>query len=219
MSSTILRVGLTGNIASGKSSVARWLVDFGCRVADLDAVAHECMRRGEATYDAVIRAFGDDILRTDGTIDRARLGAVVFADERARRLLEDILHPAIRERERRLVEQIAASYGSGIVVTEAALLYETGGADRYHRMVVVTAPDEIRLHRLEARGLTPAEARQRMASQMDQERKAQMADYVIDNSGSLEEAREKSRLLAGMLRRDLMRQMAGEPLGKPLAPP
>jgi len=213
--STILRVGLTGNIASGKSSVAGWLVEFGCRVVDLDAVAHALLQPGEPTHGAVTRAFGGDISRSDGTIDRARLGAVVFADADARKLLESILHPAIRRRERQLVDEIADSCESGIVVTEAALLYETGGATRYDRMVVVTAPDEIRLQRLQARGLPPDQARQRMASQMDQELKAQMADYVIDNGGSLAEARDKTRSLAGLLQRDLAKRVAGQPLARP----
>ena len=218
MSSTTLRVGLTGNIASGKSSIAQWLVEFGCRVVDLDAVAHACLRPAEPTYEAVIRAFGESILRSDGSIDRARLGAIVFADDEARKLLEDILHPAIREREDELVEEIADSCESCIVVTEAALLYETGGAGRYDRMVVVTAPDQTRLQRLQARGLAADAARRRMASQMHQDRKAQLADYVIDNSGTLAEARDKARRLAAMLQRDLAKRVAGEPLATPPAP-
>ncbi len=213
MATTVLRVGLTGNIASGKSTVAGWLADFGCRVLDLDAIAHDCLQPGKPTYDSVIEAFGSSVVRDDGSIDRSELGAVVFADEARRRALEGILHPAVREREQDLVAAAARPDGASIVVTEAALLYETGGADRYHRMVVVTAPDEVRLQRLQSRGLTVEQARRRMASQMDQQRKTDRADYVIDNGGSLEDARLETRSLADMLQRDLARHMAGEALG------
>jgi dephospho-CoA kinase len=209
---SILRVGLTGNIASGKSTVAGWLTELGCRTLDLDALAHASMQPGEAGHDAVIAGFGREISRDDGTIDRSALGAIVFADAAARRRLEEILHPLVRQREAELVASIASSHGAGIVVTEAALLYETGAADRYHRMVVVTAPEEVRRRRLEARGLSAAEAGRRMASQMPQEEKARKADYVLENDASLEEVQRKVRILAGLLRRDLVKHMAGEPL-------
>lgn len=213
MDTTILRVGLTGNIACGKSTVAAYLAELGCRVLDLDAIGHQCLLPGEPTQRKVVTVFGEAILLADGSVDRSALGRLVFGDTEARRRLEGILHPAIREREQQRVDEIAASSGSAIVVTEAALLYETGGNERYDRMVVVTAPDEVRLRRLEDRGLGTREARQRMGSQMEQDRKAELADYVLDNGGTLEEIQEVTRRLAGLLRGDLTRQMAGEPLG------
>jgi dephospho-CoA kinase len=214
---TILRVGLTGNIASGKSTVAGCLAEFGCQVLDLDALGHQCLLPGEPAHREVVDVFGEAILHADGTVDRRALGTLVFSAVEARRRLEAILHPAIREREQQRVEEIAASSGSGIVVTEAALLYETGAHERYDRMVVVTAPDEVRQRRLEDRGLSVYQANRRMASQMDQHRKAELADYVLDNGGTVEELSEATRALAGSLRRDLVKRMASEPLGP--APP
>lgn len=213
MPTTILRVGLTGNIASGKSTVAGYLAELGCEVIKLDAIGHQCLLAGEPTQRKVVTAFGEAILRADGSVDRRALGTLVFSNAEARRRLEGILHPAIREREQQRIDEIATSSGSGIVVTEAALLYETGAQDRYHRMVVVTAPDEVRLQRLEDKGLSTIEAEQRMASQMDQYRKAELADYVIDNGAALEEIQEVTRRLAGLLRSDLVRRVGGEPLG------
>lgn len=217
MPTTVLRVGLTGNIASGKSTVAGWLAEFGCRILDLDAIAHACLQPGEPTYDAVIETFGAAVVREDGSIDRSELGSVVFADEALRRVLEGILHPAVREREQALAAEAIRAGEAGIVVSEAALLYETGGADRYHRMVVVTAADDVRLQRLRSRGLSVEQARARMAAQMDQRRKAARADYVIDNTGSMDDARRKTQSLADHLHRDLTRRVAGKPLGEPPA--
>lgn len=212
MPTTILRVGLTGNIASGKSTVAGYLAELGCEVLDLDAIGHQCLLSGEPTQRKVVAVFGKAILHADGSIDRRALGTLVFSDAGARRRLEAVLHPAIREREQQRVDEIAASSGSGIVVTEAALFYETGADERYDRMVVVTAPDQVRLRRLRDKGLSTIAANQRMASQMDQYRKAELADYVLDNGGALGEIQEVTRRLGGLLRGDLVKQMAGEPL-------
>ena len=215
MSAAILRVGLTGNIAAGKSTVSARMKELGCRVLDLDAVAHECLQPGQPSHEAVVNAFGDEFLRRDGTVDRAKLGERVFADDQAREVLEGILHPAVRERERVFLQRLEESGEGGIIVTEAALLYETGGAERYHRMVVVVAPDESRLRRLRDRGLSAAQARQRMSAQMDQQRKARMADYVIDNDGTIEEVRAKAGALVERLQHDLQQHAAGQPLGTP----
>jgi len=211
---TILRVGLTGNIAAGKSTVAGWLRELGCHVLDLDAMAHDCLLPGEPTHRAVVAEFGSAIVRPDETIDREALGTMVFKDTAARRRLEAILHPAIREREQHRVDEIAAATGSGIVVTEAALLYETGAFERYERMVMVTAPDDVRRQRLEAKGLGADEAGRRMSSQMEQSRKAARADYVVDNGGTLDAAHQATRKLAGLLRRDLVKRMADQPLAE-----
>ncbi len=215
MAAAVLRVGLTGNIAAGKSTVSAYMKELGCRIVDLDTVAHACMLPGEPSHRAIVDAFGEEFLRPDGTIDRAKLGELVFADDEARTRLEEILHPAVRNRERELLERMATSAESGIFVAEAALLYETGGAERYDRMVVVTAPDELRLQRLVARGLSSGEARRRMSTQMDQDVKAEMADYVIANGGSISQAREKAREVVGLLWDDLERRKAGKPLGEP----
>ena len=213
MSSSILRVGLTGNIAAGKSTVAGWMVDFGCHVLDADKLGHQCLEPGEPTYDRVVEAFGATVVRDDGGIDRRALGAHVFGDDAARARLEEILHPAIRDKEQQHVDQIERTSAPAVVVTEATLLYETGSAERYQRMVVVTAPDDVRLDRLEERGLSADEARARMAAQMEQAEKAARADYVIDNGGTLEAGHEATRIVCEQLQLDLMRWMAGSALG------
>jgi len=203
VASTILRVGLTGNIASGKSTVAGWLSEVGCQVLDADRLSHECLRPGEATHERVVAAFGEAILVHDGTIDRRALGVLVFADAEARGRLEAILHPAIRDHEQRWAEEIARRVERAILVTEAALLYETGSASRYDRMVVVTAPDEIRLQRLVSKGLPADDARTRMGAQMPQKEKAARADYVINNGTTLESLRDATQQVAESLRTDL----------------
>jgi len=211
----ILRAGLTGNIAAGKSTVAGWMAELGCHVLDADRLAHECLAAGEPTYDAVLAAFADRreaIVRPDGEIDRAALGRIVFADDAARRRLEAILHPAIRDREAHRIEKIAARTDAAVVVTEAALLYETGGAARYHRMIVVTASDDVRLRRLQATGLDPDEARRRMDSQMPQDEKAARADFVVDNGGTLAATRQITEELVARLHEDLETLRAGTPL-------
>ncbi|MGD8330720.1 MAG: dephospho-CoA kinase [Acidobacteriota bacterium] len=210
--SNVLRVGLTGNIAAGKSTVAGWLEEVGCTVIDLDALGHGCLARDTPTYERVVELFGEAILDADGSVDRRALAAIVFGNAAARQDLEAILHPAIRALEERRVEEIVAASGSSIVVSEAALLYETGGAGRYHRMVVVTAPDDVRRARLHEKGMDQDEVTRRMRAQMAQEKKAALADYVIENGGSLEAAHQATRSLAGMLRRDLVKHLAGEPL-------
>jgi len=211
----VLRVGLTGNIAAGKSTVAGWLAELGCAVIDLDALGHHCLARDTSTYEQVVELFGEAILDGDGTIDRRALAAIVFANAEARRGLEAILHPAIRALEEHRVAEMIATSGSAIVVSEAALLYETGAATRYDRMVVVTAPDDVRRARLRDKGMDQDDATRRMRAQMAQEKKAALADYVIDNGGSLEATHQATRALAGMLRRDLVKHLAGKPLGPP----
>ncbi len=202
MAASILRVGLTGNIAAGKSTVAGWMAELGCHVIDLDRIAHDCLVAGQPTHARVVEAFGREVFAADGEIDRRELGAVVFADPEARQQLEDILHPAIREREEQEVEAWAATVESGIAVSEAALLYETGGAARYDRMVVVAAPEGTRLQRLIARGGTTEDARGRMAAQMNQQEKIEAADYVIDNDGSLDAARMATEAVVAKLFND-----------------
>lgn len=205
----ILRVGLTGNIAAGKSTVAAWLAEGGCNVIDADLLARECLEPGRPAHLEVVEAFGREILRPDGQIDRQALGRRAFSDRRARRRLEEILHPRIQEEEE---ARWAREDGDGIVVTEAALLYEAGAVHRYHRMVVVTAPEDVRLRRLLQEGLPEEQARERMAAQMEQAEKARRADYVVDNGGSLEATRSQVDRLLRRLGEDLQRLRDGEPL-------
>lgn len=208
----VLRVGLTGNIAAGKSMVAGWLDELGCHVLDADALGHACMAPGEPARAEVVEAFGDAVLDRDGAVDRGRLGRLVFADAEARRRLESILHPRIRQREEELVGRWAETVSRGIAVTEATLIFETGGASRYDRVVVVVAPDDVRLERLRERGMDADEARRRMAAQMDQAEKARRADYVVVNDGSRDDARDQVEVLLGRLEGDLSALERGRPL-------
>jgi dephospho-CoA kinase len=181
-------VGLTGNIATGKSSVARMLSDLGACVVDADAVAHEVMRPGGPAYGAVVAAFGPDILTPDGSIDRARLGAIAFRDPQAMRQLEAAVHPpTIAEVERRIARAEAP-----VVVVEAIKLIEAGMHRNYDALWVVTAPRSAQVARLVAnRGLSRDEAALRVDAQSPQEEKAAMADLVIANDGNLAELRQK----------------------------
>jgi dephospho-CoA kinase len=181
-------IGLTGNIATGKSEVGRILAGFGARVIDADLVAHETMRPGGPAYDEVVDGFGPEILRSDGAIDRARLGAIVFHDPDALRRLEAAVHPAVIAEVDRRIEQA----GEPIVVVEAIKLIEAGMHRSYHCLWVVTAPRSLQISRLmAARGLTRDEAILRVDAQPPQEEKAALADIVIVNDSDLGNLRDK----------------------------
>jgi dephospho-CoA kinase len=178
----VLLVGLTGGIGSGKSTVARMLADRGAVVLDADVLAREAVEPGTAGFDAVLGRFGEAVRSTDGSLDRARLAAIVFADDDARRDLEAIVHPQVRSR---IAEAVAAHADSdAVVVVDSPLLIETGGHGSFPVVVVVTAPDEARVARLAARGMGEADVRARMAAQMPLEEKAAHADVLLDNAGS-----------------------------------
>ncbi len=179
-------IGLTGNIATGKSTVARMLRDLGATVIDADRVAHEVMRAGTPVHRAVVEAFGPQVLRPDGEIDRARLGAMVFSDPQALARLEAIVHPAVLEE---VARRIAAA-PTLVVVVEAIKLIESGMAEGFDALWVTTCPFEEQVRRLMAdRGLTRQEAELRVRAQPPQEAKIARADIVISTDGSLEETR------------------------------
>ncbi len=200
------RVGLTGSIASGKSTVARRLKDRGIPVIDLDKVGHEVLRRRHEAFEPVIAEFGDDILGPDGEIDRKKLGAVVFHDPKARERLNRIMHPKIREEEARRVQAMADDRVPA-VVTEAALLTETGQKKRFDFFVVVGCDPEIQMARLRKRdGSTEKEARERINAQLSFEQKKAEADWVIDTSGEKEHTlAETDRLAEEILKRAALR--------------
>lgn len=182
----VLRVGLTGGIASGKSTVAAMFGEFGALVLDADAVVHGLLAPGGGAEQAVLERFGPDITGPTGAIDRARLGAVAFQDPTARRDLEAILHPRVRaEIARRLSDSSAA-----VAVIEAALLVETGSYREYDRVVVTRCDPEVQVRRLVARGgLGEADARRRLAAQTTNEVRERVADFVIDTGGTLDDTR------------------------------
>lgn len=189
---------LTGGIASGKSTVSRRLAELGAHVVDADVVAREVVEPGTPALAAIAEEFGGGVLTAEGALDRAALGAVVFADAERRRRLEAITHPAVKERSRSL---FAAADGPGeVVVYDVPLLAESRGADGFEAVVVVEAPASVRLGRLEElRGMPRAEAERRIAAQATDEERRALADHVIDSSGSLERTLEQTDALFAVL--------------------
>lgn len=206
---TILRVGLTGNIGAGKSTVGGLLDGPQFLVLDADRLGHGLLEQDEVRTEIVDR-LGTDILDAAGRLTRGALARRIFADDGARTQLESVLHPRIRAEEERRVA--AWGVAAGIAVTEAALLVETGGHRRYQRLVVVTAPDEIRLERLVRRGMESGDARKRMRAQMPQESKLECADYAVDNGGTLEQTTGQVATLRAALLEDLDALVAGAKL-------
>lgn len=194
------RVGLTGNVASGKSTVARVWADEGVPVLDADVLARQAVEPGSPGLREVAAAFGTEILHPDGTLDRGALRSTVFRDPVARGRLEAILHPRIAAlRDRWMAEQRAA--GSPLVVLEIPLLFEAGLEDTVDEIVLVDAPAEHRRARLEElRGLDPGEARRMMDAQMDPLLKRQRADHVLENAETVDRLRREALDLLGRLR-------------------
>lgn len=179
----MLRVGLTGSIGVGKSFVAGVLQELGCRVVDADQTAREVVLPGAPGLATVVATFGAEVLRDDGTLDRPKLGAIVFSDQNKRELLNSILHPYIMARQDELLREWEKDDPSGIGVVDAALMIESGGYKRFDKLIVVHCRPEVQLKRLiERDGLSESEARQRIAAQMPQEEKCKFADYLIDTS-------------------------------------
>jgi len=197
----MLRLGLTGGIASGKSAVAGMLRELGFPVLDADALAHRLMEPGQPAHDEVLREFGAEIAGADGRIDRAKLAAVVFADREKLERLNGIVHPRVLEEMQRQFAEWESRDTLGAAFVEAALIIEAG----YHKLldgVVVTwCKPEQQLERLLARGFSAEEARRRIAAQMPVEEKLRYATERIDCSGTLEETRKQVAALAAKLRR------------------
>lgn len=182
----MLRVGLTGGIASGKTAVADRLGVLGAVIIDADLLAREVVAPATPGLAAVVAAFGPDVLGANGSLDRAALGRLVFADDGARRRLEAIVHPLVRSEARRLEAEAATARPDAVIVQVIPLLVETGQADAYDQVVVVDVDPAIQLQRLvELRQMDPVEARQRIAAQASRPDRLAAADEVIDNSGSL----------------------------------
>ena len=182
-----MKVGLTGGIGSGKSEVAKLLAEHGAVVIDADALARQVVEHGTEGLAAVVDAFGKDVLRRDGSLDRERLGSVVFKDETLLRRLESIVHPLVGKRTAELMD---AALEDAVVIYDVPLLVEKDLAGAYDVVVVVDAPEEVRLERLEAtRAMSRDDARDRMAAQASREDRLAAADEVVDNAGSLDELR------------------------------
>jgi dephospho-CoA kinase len=195
---TDVKVALTGGVGSGKSTVAGLLAEHGAVIIDADAIAREVVEPGTPGDDAVVARFGPQVVKTDGTLDRAALAAIVFADDTARADLNGIVHPLVAARSEALM---AAAPEGAVVVYDVPLLVETGRGSEFDRVVVVAADERTRLARLASRGVAEADARARMAAQASDEQRRAVADEVIGNDGSLETLRrevgELWRRLAG----------------------
>ncbi|MCL6481703.1 MAG: dephospho-CoA kinase [Firmicutes bacterium] len=194
----MLRVGLTGGIACGKTTVARMFAALGLPVLEADSVAHTLLEPGQPAYAAVVAEFGPQVLRADGTVDRSRLGEIVFADRNRLERLNQLVHPGVREAiERWFLEQ--AGRGAQVAIVEAALLVEAGYHRQFDRLIVVWCRPEQQRERLLARGLSPSMIEQRIAAQWPLEEKLRLADDVVDCSGSLEQTQRQVEALATQL--------------------
>src|SRR5215217_8477570 len=189
----MLRVGLTGSIGVGKSFVASVFSELGCHVLDADQTAREVAMPGTPGLMAITEAFGEEILNADGTLDRKRLGAVVFADEAKRQRLNHILHPFIIARQDEILREWEAKDPKGIGMVDAALMIESGGYRRFDKLIVVHCRPEVQLERLMLRDkLSRDEAQRRINAQMPQEEKQKFADYLIDTSDGFDLARART---------------------------
>jgi dephospho-CoA kinase len=205
----LLKVGLTGGIASGKSVVGEMFVALGAHLIQADSIAHQLMQPGQAVYREVVRHFGEGILNPDGSVNRARLAEAAFGAPGGNtpsriQELNQIVHPAVIRRQEEWMGEIGRRDSRAIAIVEAALILEAGAAERFDRLVVVTCRPEQRIQRWAARiGVDEATARKeverRMAAQFPDEEKIKAADYVIDNSGSLDETQKQVSVVYGEL--------------------
>jgi dephospho-CoA kinase len=193
----MLKVGLTGGIATGKSLVGKMFAELGVHTIDADVIAHELMRPGEKVYDEVVRRFGPEVLNPDKTVNRTRLAEFAFDQKRPRIYeLNSMIHPGVIERYEAWMDEIGRREPNAIVMLEAALLLEAGLRRRFDRVVVVSCKPQQRIERWEQRLHVDAETARRevtrrMMAQAPDEAKIQAADYVIDNSGSIEDSRKQ----------------------------
>jgi dephospho-CoA kinase len=196
----MLRAGLTGGIACGKSVVAAMLREFGCAVLEADPLAHELIEPGRPAFAEIVREFGPGVIEPGGRIDRAKLGAIVFADPEKLSRLNHIVHPRVLEELERRLGELARPGGPQVAVVEAALLVETGYDRQLDRLIVVWCRPEQQRERLASRGLSPEQVESRIAAQMPVEEKRRRATDQIDTSGSLAETRQQVERLAAKLK-------------------
>ena len=182
----MLKVALTGGIGSGKSTVAEFLDELGAYVIDSDQLARDVVERGTPGYEAVLAAFGDEIL-TDGEIDRAKLAEIVFKDSIARATLESIIHPLVRDAAEKMVKSLPSD---AVVINQIPLLVETDGAKRFDFVITVSTDEDVRRRRLVERGMKDYEITKRLAAQVNDAAREAIAHSVIRNSGSIAELRQ-----------------------------
>ena len=196
----MLRVGLTGGIASGKSTVSAMFKELGCHVLDSDAITRELFEPGTSVNAAVAHRFGPRVVAADGSINRKVLGELVFGDPELRLALNSLVHPAIKQRQSEFLNRLEASDPRAIGIVEAALMVEVGTYSDYDRLIVVTCSPAVQRERLRARSaLTNEQIESRIASQMPMEEKVKVADFVIDNSGDIEDTRRQVKKIQSQL--------------------
>jgi len=183
-------IGLTGGFAVGKSAVASMFVDLGAKLVDLDLIARQVVEPGAKGLDMVVKEFGERVLSKDGTLNRNALGDIVFNDPNRRLKLESILHPLIIDLALKKVDEITERAPDAVIIVDAALLFESGMDDKMDGSILVTCSEEKQIERgMKRNGLTADQVKRRVASQWTAGRKAKLADWVIDNSGSVENTR------------------------------
>jgi len=197
----MLRVGLTGGLASGKSFVGRILEALGCLVIRNDELGHEVLKPGGEAYDSVLQEFGAGILDASGAIDRRKLAQIVFHDPERLAKLNTLVHPPVHERTRQMLDAYEATHPDGIAIVEAAIMVETGSFRNYAKLIVAVCGQEQQIERAMARdAITREEVLERLSRQMPLDEKLKYADYVIDTSGSKDETKVRVRELYEKLR-------------------
>lgn len=205
----MFRVGLTGGIAAGKSVALDRFAELGACVIDADVLAREAVAPGTVGLEEVVEAFGDGVLAPDGSLDRARLGTIVFGDDEARRRLNGIVHPEVRRLSAEREALVAARDPRAVVVHDIPLLVETGQAESFHLVAVVVAPEDVRLQRLvTSRGMSEDEARARIAAQATDAERLAVADVTLDGGGAPEALRTEVDALWERVVRETAEELA-----------
>jgi dephospho-CoA kinase len=188
----MLKVGLTGGIGAGKTTVGKMFVDLGCHVIDADTITRDLFKPGQAVRALVVAAFGPTVVAPDGSINRKVLGELVFKDEGLRQKLNGIVHPAILQRQKAFLDVASGIDPDGIAMVDAALMIEAGTYKNYDKLIVVVAAPEIQRRRLRERtGLSDEQIEARIASQLPMSEKTKFADYIVENSGNLDDTRRQ----------------------------
>lgn len=202
----MLKAGLTGGIATGKSFILSVLRELGCEVTDADRVAHEVMEPGRPAFDEIVAHFGPGVIGADGRLDRARIGEIVFADPAERERLNAIVHPRVYEAQSLWFAEIEKRNPDAIAVVDAALMIETGSFRRFDKLIVAWCRPELQLQRLmERNSLTEEQARARIGAQMPSSEKLKYADYAIDTSNGFEDTRRQVEAVHAELRKQSTR--------------
>ena len=197
----MLKIGLTGSIAVGKSYVCEVLRELGCHVLDADKTSRDVVAKGTEGLAEIVRHFGDDVLLPSGELDRKRVGAIVFADAEKRELLNSIVHPRVIEAQDNWIRETEAADPNGIAVIDAALMIESGGYKRFNKLIVVWCEPALQLERLTTRdNLSVEQAKMRIAAQMPQDEKKRYADFLIDTSSGFDDTRRQTREVVERLR-------------------